>query len=53
MNYIKSKLINLPRSFRIWWGRCFVYMLGKFGTDEVATDINLFNELRWWVDNNK
>jgi hypothetical protein len=50
MNWIKSNLINLPRKFRMWWGRCFIYMLGKIGTDEFSNDITLYNELRLWID---
>jgi hypothetical protein len=34
IHFIKGKLIFLPRSFRIWWGKCFIYMLGKTGTHE-------------------
>ena len=48
--YIKSKMIDLPRSFRIWWGKCFLYMLGKIGTHEFNDDIILYNELKRWVD---
>jgi hypothetical protein len=44
------RLINLPRSFRIWWGKCFIYMLGKIGTHEFYNDITLYNELRLWLD---
>ena len=50
MKYIKSNLVNLPRSFRMWWGKCFIYMLGKNGTDEFQNDINLYNELKIWLD---
>jgi hypothetical protein len=50
MKYIKSNLINLPRPFRVWWGKCFIYMLGKFGTDEFPNDINFYNELKLWLD---
>jgi hypothetical protein len=50
MKYMKSKLINLPRPFRIWWGKCFIYMLGKIGTDEFPNDITLYNELKLWLD---
>lgn len=49
-NIIKNNLIHLPRSFRIWWGKCFLYMLGKIGTDEFTDDMLLFNELKLWVD---
>lgn len=49
-NYIKSNLIKLPRSFRIWWGKMFLYMLGKLGTHEFTDDIILYNELRKWVE---
>ena len=47
---LKSKLIDLPRPFRIWWGKCLLYMLGKFGTHEFDNDITLYNELKLWVD---
>ena len=53
MIWIKQKLIQLPRVFRVWFGRCFIYMLGKHGTDEFKTDIHLYNELRKWIDQNK
>jgi hypothetical protein len=43
-------MIDLPRSFRIWWGKCFLYMLGKVGTHEFNDDIILYNELKRWVD---
>lgn len=52
MNWIKSQLIKLPRQFRIWCGKVFIYMLGKIGTDEFLNDIILYNELRLWIDNN-
>ena len=52
MKYIKSKLIDLPRPFRLWWGKCFIYMLGKLGTDEFYNDINLHNELNVWIKTN-
>lgn len=48
--YIKKMMIYLPRSFRMWWGKCFIYMLGKHGTTEFYNDINLYNELRIWLD---
>jgi hypothetical protein len=48
--YIKSKLINLPRSFRIFYGKIFLNMLGKMGTHEFTDDIILYNELKLWVD---
>jgi len=50
MRWIKSKLVSLPRKFRVWWGMVFLYMLGKFGTHEVPNDINLYNELSLWVN---
>jgi hypothetical protein len=49
--YIKSKIIYLPRPFRIWWGKCFLYMLGKVGTREFKDDVILYNELHRWVEN--
>lgn len=49
-NYIKNKLIDLPRPFRIWYGKMFLYMLGKIGTHEFNEDIILYNELKRWVD---
>lgn len=52
MKYINQKLIELPRSFRLWWGRCFMYMLGKHGTHEFQDDITLYNELKLWIDTN-
>jgi len=52
MKYIISNLINLPRPFRIWWGKCFIYMLGKHGTYEFQNDVTLYNELRLWLDEN-
>jgi hypothetical protein len=48
--YIKSKLIDLPRPLRIWFGKCFLYMIGKHGTHEFRDDIILYNELKRWVD---
>jgi hypothetical protein len=52
INYIKRKLVYLPRPFRIWWGRCFLFMLGKNGTQEFKDDIDLFYELKNWVNKN-
>ena len=49
---IKKNLIKLPRKFRIWWGKVFIYMLGTVGTDEFPNDITLYNELRLWIDTN-
>jgi uncharacterized protein YfaT (DUF1175 family) len=43
-------MIKLPRPLRIWFGKCFLYMLGKWGTDEVKNDIVLYNELKLWVE---
>ena len=51
--WLKGKLIDLPRSFRIWWGKVFIWMLGKHGTDEFNDDMELFNVLRKWLDDNK
>jgi hypothetical protein len=48
--YIKSKLIDLPRPLRVWFGKCFLYMLGKNGTHEFKDDIILYNQLKGWVD---
>ena len=47
---IKENLIKLPRSFRIFFGTIFIYMLGHIGTDEFENDITLWNELRLWID---
>jgi hypothetical protein len=47
---MKKYLIFLPRRFRIWWGRCFLFMLGKGGTHEFEDDLILYNELKKWVD---
>lgn len=47
---MKSLLIKLPRRFRILWGKAFIYMLGRVGTDEFYNDINLFNELSHWIE---
>jgi len=47
---IKENLIKLPRSFRIFFGTIFIYMLGRIGTDEFENDITLWNELRLWID---
>lgn len=48
--YLKSKLIELPRPLRIWFGKLFLYMLGKHGTDEFKNDIVLYNELKLWIE---
>lgn len=50
IRYIKSKLIYLPRPLRVWFGKCFLHMLGKNGTHEFKDDIILYNELKEWVD---
>jgi hypothetical protein len=47
---MKSLLIKLPRRFRIWWDTIFMYMLGRCGTHEFRNDINLYNELRLWIE---
>jgi hypothetical protein len=47
---IKENLIKLPRWFRILYGKVFIYMLGRIGTNEFENDIILFNELRLWID---
>lgn len=44
-----SKLIFLPRSFRLWWGGMFLYMLGNWG-EEFDNDLVLYTELKLWVD---
>jgi len=49
---MKGLLIKLPRKFRLWWGKVFIHMLGKHGTHEFVNDINLWNELRIWLDAN-
>lgn len=49
---VRSNLINLPRKFRIWWGKVFILMLGKMGTHEFYDDLILYNELRCWIDKN-
>ncbi len=48
-NYIKNKLTKLPRPFRVWWGKCFLYMLGEIGTNEWVDDMVLYNKLELWV----
>lgn len=49
---IKEQLIKLPRKVRIYYGRIFLYMLGKVGTHEFYNDITLYNELKLWIDTN-
>ena len=46
--FILSRLIRLPRSFRVWWGSVFLWMLGDWR--EVGKDIVLYNTLKKWVD---
>jgi len=46
---IKENLIMLPRPFRLWWGKVFIYMLGRIGTDEFYNDIVLYTELDKWI----
>ena len=41
--------MRLPRKFRIYFGKIFLYMLGRIGTREFNDDIVLFNELSLWV----
>ena len=50
LKIVKENLIKLPRPMRIWWGKVFIYMLGKLGTDEFYNDMILYNELRKWID---
>ena len=45
---ILTKLVRLPRSFRVWWGTMFMWMLGDW--KEVRDDIVLYNRLKEWVD---
>ena len=47
---IKRNLIHLPRKIRIFFGRCFIYMLGKHGTNEFKKDIYLYLELKKWIE---
>ena len=50
---VKRLIIRLPRKFRIWWSRVFIYMLGGNSEAwEITNDITLYNELRLWVDKN-
>jgi hypothetical protein len=46
---IKNNLVRLPRKFRIYFGKMFLYMLGRIGTHEFNNDIVLYNELSLWV----
>lgn len=46
---IKNNLVRLPRKFRIYFGKIFLYMLGRIGTHELYNDIVLYNELSLWV----
>jgi hypothetical protein len=48
-NLIKGNLVKLPRQFRIYFGRVFMYMLGRIGTHEFVDDMILYNELSKWV----
>ena len=50
---ITNNLIFLPRFLRVFWGRTFIYMLGKFGSDEWYLDMNLMLELNKWIETNK
>lgn len=45
---ILTKLVRLPRPFRVWWGTMFMWMLGDW--KEVRDDIALYNRLKEWVD---
>ncbi len=51
--FIKTSLIKLPRPIRVWWGKYFLYMLGKIGTNEWYNDIVLYKELELWIKNQK
>lgn len=46
--FILKRLVRLPRSFRVWWGSIFLWMLGDWR--EVRDDIALYNRLKEWVD---
>lgn len=46
---IKNNLVRLPRKFRIYFGKVFIYMLGRVGTHEFNNDIVLYNELSLWI----
>jgi hypothetical protein len=48
-NVINRNLVLLPRSFRVWWGKVFLYMLGRMGNGEFETDIVLYVELDNWI----
>ncbi len=48
--FIKANLVNLPRNFRIYFGKVFMYMLGTIGTHEFKDDMILYIELKRWVD---
>jgi uncharacterized protein YfaT (DUF1175 family) len=50
MEWIKNNLCRLPRRYRVWFGKIFIYMLGTIGTHEFKDDIILYNELKRWVD---
>lgn len=50
---IKKNLIFLPRKARVYFGRVFLYMLGRLGYDEFPLDIPLQMELKKWVELNK
>ena len=50
MHFIKNNLVRLPRSFRVFYGKVFMYMLGRIGTDEFVNDMVLYNELKLWVE---
>jgi len=50
---IKNNLVRLPRNFRVYFGKLFIYMLGRVGTNEFTDDIILYNELRKWIEANK
>jgi len=47
---IRENLIKIPRTWRVYFGKVFICMLGKNGTDEFENDINLYNELNIWIE---
>ena len=46
--FLKNNLGILPRSFRVIWGKLFLYMLGA-EANEFQDDVLLVLELRKWV----
>lgn len=49
---MKKYLIRLPRKFRVWWGRQFLYMLGDLKRNEFNKDITLYTVLYAWLEGN-